>query len=81
MILPAAPAALLRGPRRRSHDELLADAQTGAQRLSVASRSWRSFPPGPAAIDEASNCVERLRQTLSELRAHSEEEAAGRNRK
>lgn len=60
--------------RQRTQVELLNDAQAAAQRLSIASRSWPDFPPGRAALDEASNCVEGLRRTICELRAVREQE-------
>lgn len=61
--------------RQRTQAELLGDAQAAAQRLSIASRSWPSFPPGRAALDEAANTLEGLRRTVGELRAIREQEA------
>ncbi len=41
----------------------------GAGRLETATRSWPTFAPRPAALDEALNLVEGLRRELLALRA------------
>lgn len=56
---------------QRSLPKLLEDATSGAQRLSIATRSWPAFLPNVAAVDEALNCIEGLRRTVLELRPHS----------
>jgi hypothetical protein len=51
---------------------LLSDAHAAAQRLSIATRSWPTFQPDRAALEEASNVAEGLRKTLLELRPHAD---------
>ena len=57
-------------PTARNLPQLLNDAQQAAQRLSTATRSWPTFMPSEAALDEISNTTEGLRLTICELRAH-----------
>jgi hypothetical protein len=57
---------------QRSLPTLLEDAHAAARRLSIATRSWPTFQPDRAALEEASNTAEGLRKTLLELRPHAE---------
>jgi hypothetical protein len=54
------------------------DAHAAAQRLSIATRSWPTFRPNTAALDEALNAAEGLKRTLNELRPHATELKAPR---
>lgn len=56
---------------QRSLPKLLEDAHAASQRLSIATRSWPTFLPNVAALDEALNAAEGLRRTLCELRPHA----------
>jgi hypothetical protein len=56
----------------RNLPTLLADVHAAAQRLSIATRSWPTFLPNVAALEEATNTAEGLRKTLLELRPHAE---------
>jgi hypothetical protein len=62
---------LRRDASQRSLSSLLEDAQAAAQRLSIATRSWPTFMPSRAALDEAGNTLEGLRITLAELQGHT----------
>ncbi len=58
---------------QRTLPKLLEDAHAAAERLSLSSRSWSTFMPNRAALEEAANVVEGLRRTICELQPHAEQ--------
>ena len=53
----------------RDHQQIARDIHEAAARLSVQTRSWAIAPPSAIAIQEASNGVEGLRRSLTEISA------------
>lgn len=58
----------------RSLNAVLADIAAGAQRVSIATRSWPSFLPRVAALDEVQATLTGLQRSVAELRSAMESE-------
>ena len=61
----------------RSINSVLTDITAGAQRLSIATRSWPAFLPRASALEEAQNVLTGLQRSISELRSRLEANNAG----
>ena len=59
----------------RSLNQVLAEITTGAQRVSIATRSWPAFLPQPASLDEVADTLAGLQQSVAELRSRLEADA------
>lgn len=59
----------------RSINAVLADITAGAQRVSIATRSWPSFLPRVAALDEVQATLTGLQRSVAELRGLMESQA------
>lgn len=51
----------------RSLNEVLGEITTGAQRVSIATRSWPAFLPRPASLDEVQSTLTGLQRSVAEL--------------
>lgn len=56
----------------RSINAVLADITSGAQRVSIATRSWPSFLPRVSALDEVQATLTGLQGSVAELRSAME---------
>lgn len=61
-------------PRARTLGDVLAEITAGAQRVSIATRSWPAFLPRLAHLDEVQSTLTGLQRAVSELRTHMEAE-------
>lgn len=62
-------------PRARNVNDVLGEITQGAQRVSIATRSWPSFLPRLAHLDEVQSTLTDLQRTVSELRTMMETDA------
>ena len=61
----------------RSLNDVLGEITAGAQRVSIATRSWPAFLPKPANLDEVAATLTGLQRSVAELRSRME--AAAQN--
>lgn len=54
-------------PRQRTMNDVLAEITQGAQRVSIATRSWPTFLPKPASLDEVAATLTNLQNAVAEL--------------
>jgi hypothetical protein len=60
--------------RARTVNDVLGEITQGAQRVSIATRSWPAFLPRLAHLDEVASTLSDLQRAVSELRTHIEAE-------
>lgn len=60
--------------KSRGINNVLADIAAGAQRVSIATRSWPAFLPRAAALDEVQATLTGLQRSVAELRSTMESE-------
>jgi hypothetical protein len=56
----------------RGVNDVLAEITAGAQRVSIATRSWPAFLPRLAALDEVQTTLTGLQRSVAELRSAME---------
>ena len=66
-----AAVSLLQRLHGRTPPELIREIQTAAQRVSIATRSWSTVEPKPAAVDEVLATVHGLSRALSNFQSQA----------
>lgn len=61
-------------PRQRTMNAVLTEITQGAQRVSIATRSWPTFLPKSASLDEVQSTLTGLQRSVAELAAIMEAE-------